>query len=466
MGTILYAAFPLSQIPEVIIENDAHPPFSYFFYHFWLLGGQGEAWARLPTVLLGTAVCMLVYVLGRRRVGEQTSLTAMWLVAIAPPSILISQSVRPYMLAAVFTLGAVLCFLKIQEWQESAPLAPFITYLVCATLALYTFYFSLFLLLMLNPYAVCFWWRQWRPLRRWILLQIGVVILYLSWVPSMVEQLFRVSGQVPELPGFFVRNVYMGGVVRAMAGILGVDEALFVDVSLAAAWPRPILYAVALAVLGGACFLMWVGFRGLMAHGMDPAFPWLVLSLVAGPLFLAIVAHFLSGIVLLSRHFYISFALAAFLLAAAIGLVRSQHRRVAILVGLSLLFFVRVGQLYAWPETDWKSAAAYVEKRQRVGDALIYVRDPRALHYFPSELEKIDLGTLLGWTSDGRLELQRLAEQRLQVSPRLWVALMNTYLHRPQNDFIRSWLATHGFRNEAEQSFGSLRVTLYRRPEG
>jgi len=333
-----------------------------------------------------------------------------------------------------------------------------VAYGLCALGALYTFYFVVFPLAALYGYAVWTWRGRGQALLRWTAVHVAVAILYVPWLPMMARQLGRVSGIVSTLPGFFMGPVYLGGIVRATAGILGADDAFFLEQSLTTMLPRPVLFAAAVLVLAVAGLLLVIGWRGLAARGGRP-FAVLVLALVAGPLVLAVAAHLASGIVLLSRYFYVSFVFAIFLVASALGQLPSRRWQTALLVALSLVCLGRDVQLYAWSEVDWKGAASYVARHRQPGDRIVYVSDARAHYYMPREMDKVDVNGLLV-SRVGALRIDDAVAARV-AGGRTWLAISDTYLLRAQNDAIVKWLDGHGVRAGAARDFGSLRLTLY-----
>ena len=173
VGTILYASSAPKGLVQAIISNDSHPPLLYAFYHVWLQGGREEWWARLPIVFCGVIVCVLLYCVARQQFSERVSVTAAWIAAIAPSTVLLSQTIRQYMPAAVFVLLAVFFALKWEEDNQDGA-RPGAGYVLSASLALYTFYFSAMTLAALSMYIIVRSWRPWRRIRAWLLLQAVV----------------------------------------------------------------------------------------------------------------------------------------------------------------------------------------------------------------------------------------------------------------------------------------------------
>ena len=198
--------------------GDIHPPGYYIFLHFWQVLAQPSlthgleflyAW---PSLWFGVLILALIYALGRRLLNRQASLLAVWLGAIHPFHIWYSQEVRMYTMGAalgLFCLWAVIVYWQIGS--DAEPMAnrkirppsalprmrnaALIMYIGAAAAGLYTLYYFLFTLLALNLIVLWLAWPQmrtasslWRQLRGWLLAQLGVLLLWLPWLPIFYRQ--------------------------------------------------------------------------------------------------------------------------------------------------------------------------------------------------------------------------------------------------------------------------------------
>ncbi|MFS8085077.1 MAG: glycosyltransferase family 39 protein, partial [Acidobacteriota bacterium] len=64
--------------------------------HFWVRGGAGELWLRLPAAIFGTATVPILFKIGEKFGGSRTALVAGLLAAMSPFNIFHSQEVRFY----------------------------------------------------------------------------------------------------------------------------------------------------------------------------------------------------------------------------------------------------------------------------------------------------------------------------------------------------------------------------------
>lgn len=172
--------------------SDIHPPLYYWLLSIWVrLFGVEEEAVRSLSALLGVVLVALTYGLGRLLVGGWVGLVAALLAAINPFQIYYSQEARMYMLLAVLTAGAMLALIRIVgrgSWAAWGALV------LLETSGLYTHYSFAFIVLVLNL-AYALWlllvWRRepvtWRLLN-WVLSQVAVVVLYLPWLSTAMQQ--------------------------------------------------------------------------------------------------------------------------------------------------------------------------------------------------------------------------------------------------------------------------------------
>ncbi len=176
---------PYGEIVDATIAlAEPHPVASYFVQKAWLgLAGDGEFALRFPGAWWGVLAVALVYRLGRR-IGYRPlpATVAALLLALSPYAIWHAQDARMYAMSLALTTAAVLLGIEALE-RRRWPWA--VAYILAATLALYTHYYAVFVLVALNLF-VLLWMefaRRMRPMFiPWLLWQVLVVALYLPWL--------------------------------------------------------------------------------------------------------------------------------------------------------------------------------------------------------------------------------------------------------------------------------------------
>jgi hypothetical protein len=101
---------PLPDMLSWIIRIDQHPPLYYFLLHFWMRFGDSAATVRTLSALIGALTIPMIYLLGRRLLGQNVALLAALILAISPFHIRFGQETRMYTL---LTLNASLAMLAL-----------------------------------------------------------------------------------------------------------------------------------------------------------------------------------------------------------------------------------------------------------------------------------------------------------------------------------------------------------------
>lgn len=132
--------------PSVLLAYQAsralpHPPLFYFLLYFWHLLGRSEVMLRLPSVLLGTALCWVTFKWIENLLGRAAALAGLIVVTFCPALMALSSEVRQYALL-LFCMVAALYFLGQAFQQKSAgPMWGFSVFLYLAILSHYSAFF-------------------------------------------------------------------------------------------------------------------------------------------------------------------------------------------------------------------------------------------------------------------------------------------------------------------------------------
>ena len=170
------------------------------------LAGRGEWSLRFPSVFFGTLLVPLLWTLARRlfgsgRAGGRAALLAGLLAALSPLYTYYAQEARMYTLLAALGGLAGYCLLRAMAQPFAGgrvALRWWAAFALAAAAALYTHYFATFLLLAYALYFLWTWgihaWQgaglpAWRGLGTAVLSGVTVLVLYLPWLPAMLNRL-------------------------------------------------------------------------------------------------------------------------------------------------------------------------------------------------------------------------------------------------------------------------------------
>lgn len=170
---------------------DVHPPLYYMFLHYWgAVWGDAPLPARALSVLADVGTLLLCIKLMSLISTRRATWIAALLLALLPISIRFSQEARMYTLLGFWLMGATLalvCWARKPEQKHFA-----VIYALLMVAAFYTHYFAGLCVLV----HWLFWWQS-RSSRtvvtigpgEWLITNITVVLLYLPWIPHLLNQL-------------------------------------------------------------------------------------------------------------------------------------------------------------------------------------------------------------------------------------------------------------------------------------
>jgi O-antigen/teichoic acid export membrane protein len=173
--------------------TDVHPPlyFSILWATIrWL--GSGEMAVRLPSILAGTLVVPMLYVLGREAYDRRTGLVAAAAGSVAPIMVWYSQEARMYALLMLF--GVIAMWAQLRILRQGGRL-PWIIYTLASVGLVWSQYFGglqvvvqqlAFLWVMVRRY------RSGRPIQGlvigWVVSALTMVVLLAPLVPFAYQQ--------------------------------------------------------------------------------------------------------------------------------------------------------------------------------------------------------------------------------------------------------------------------------------
>lgn len=167
--SISLALKPLRGLFAGLVSDYVHPPLHYLLLHFLFpLFGATVAVARLPSVVFGVLSVWLLYYFASYILGPRAALLASLMLAVSQLGVRYSQNARPYSLWMFLGLAAAYCLLRALDGRNRR--GWWVGYAVSLTLAIYTHYFGLLLLLAFCAFLVVRRWTcpesstsPWRP---------------------------------------------------------------------------------------------------------------------------------------------------------------------------------------------------------------------------------------------------------------------------------------------------------------
>ena len=486
--------------------GDIHPPLYYYLLHFWVRAvGSSEFSAAFLSLVFGMLIIAGCYRLGTELYDRRIGLLTAFLVAMSPFNLWYAQEIRMYTLGAFLGLVSLYCLIKMTGLTSRSGQGPplgagappdgrgtawkfFVGYVLCATAGLYTLYYFAFLLLFENLF-VFGWWlatrspRRGRPLslRRWLLAQVLVALLYLPWLPVALRQVL--DPPVPPWRSF----TGLGSVILESWTTLSLGQS--VDPESLLVWP----------VLSFMFALYLLGLRGAAKRSRGFLNSVLLCGYTFVPLF------FIYLLSLRTPLFHVRYAFTyspPFYLLLAIGLAAlGRSWRLALPIGLTVIALASGHSMYRfffdpqYAADDHRGAVSYMEKRIAPGDAVLLNAGysyPAFLYYYEGAIAwrgrltgyqpddprdgviLLQSGSIggdegLGWgdpNSDFYAATEEETARALEVvfarHDRVWVYRIYDTVTDPDG-FMREWLDEHG-RLLGEEEFAGesyMRVQCY-----
>ena len=429
----------------VAARDEGHAPLFNLLMHFWTRVAPGEEGARWLSVLLGVAAVATVFAIGNALAGRTTGLLAALFLALCPLHVWYSQEIRMY---ALQTLLVCLSFLFMFLALERPKPAWWVLYVVATTLSLYAQYTSFLALAAQNLYVIVAARRHKESLRRWVLAQAAVAVLFMPWLAQLLAHIEE------KARGYWIKPLTWDMPVRFFALLSGSN---LTDTS--SRWPAIgislLLLAVTLTVL----------FRDKEAR---PRALLLTLWLFV-PLVLLVLVSLRQNLFLPRVILYIA---PAFALLIGWGMARMPSRAIAIAgIGTLIAFNLFALQGYYFNDNWWvksplRKASAKVAGKFQPGDIVIHSSrfSYRPFQYYISD--RVTQGLLV--ETDNFPGLFRvIGDSRLpnDTAPfrRIWLVLYPDFQQPDLHLRVLDWMNQYHTLRRVVYDSRTLYVALYDR---
>lgn len=424
------------------LQGDFHPPLYHLFIWLWVhLFGSSEVILRLPSVIFGTATIFVTYLITKQVTLQKFSIfnfkfsiaeLAALLLAISQFHIYYSQEARPYALVT-FLVATSFYFLLKNKW---------IWYILTTTLALYSSYFVLFVIIAQGIWIFALFKKQ---VIKLLYCYIVILFLFLPWIPQLLKQLKTGSEAAQFLPGWAsLVNVTFWKIVPLT----------FIKFTLG----RIIIFDKTVYALTAGLLIVIYG--SLIIYGFLKKREWLIILWLTIPI---ISAWGISLVIPNYQPFRLLFTLPAFYLLLAGG-ISSIRNKVVVISILILISFVSFYSLLMYDTNsyfqreDWRSAVRFLEKQK---DSLVII--PSTTSDWPWRYYSSDTEVKLVAISKRAREVSDLDLQQFKISNLKSKIYYIRYLQPvfDPEEKILTWLQNSGYTKERELNFNQISVWEY-----
>jgi uncharacterized membrane protein len=371
---------------ENLRTTDLHPPLHHAF--LWLTEraiGTSEFAVRLPSLVAGVLLVLVLYATGKELYDRRTGLIAAAITSVAPFAVWYSQEARMYGLLMLWSALAV--WIGFRALRRNQTIDWVLLALVSAAIV-WTQYLGGLLVAAQQLVIVVVLMRRvikdgrpWRSLLPWAVMAGAIVVLLAPLVPFGLDQLHGVSYQslsgpigqaAPKVhpPGIGLYTIITNGVWAAFG--YHADGTVAILVAL---WPAAVL--LALFCLGRGWSTRTVALLAMIAI---PVAGFIVLSLNHPDLF---TIRYLSAIV----------PLVLLLLARLTARLAPPGRGTVAVVGVVMLLLgVALVDQQLSPDNprryDDREAVHFIDHRAQPGDEIIYAPTylREVVHYYAPEI--------------------------------------------------------------------------------
>jgi len=192
--------------------GNAHPPLYFLLLRFWSLGGEGEFYLRLLSVIFGILVIPTAYLLGRQFFDRKICLVGAFLVAISPFHMLYDREVRMYSLFTLLTIISLYFFIRALREEKSIF---WIGYTIITILNTYTHYHAFLIILLEWVFFIVRYKYYKHLLKKAIISQFIVAFCFSFWVQSFLFHLKHSSvlgedvTRFPTIFGAWIKPCYL-----------------------------------------------------------------------------------------------------------------------------------------------------------------------------------------------------------------------------------------------------------------
>lgn len=393
-------------VHEMLRFTGHAPMYEAVLLHCWMKLGTSEFVLRFPSVMSALMSIAATYALGRGIFNAQVGLLSAFLLAVSPLHIYYSQEARMYTLAALMTTLGTYFFFRASLGTNSASTWRYWGgYVLCATLGLYTHYYTGFALLAVFIFGLVrvAIKRNGSSLLPPLLAHAAIGLLFAPWLRTVWAQLqgprltwippITVQELLHILTGFFINRVGVGRMYPVFASSLALT-------------------------LAASLFV-----RSQTREQKTDAGKWerylFILACAAGPVVIAVVVSLFKPIIV-DRYFVIVVPPACVLLA--LGIIRFSRHRITIPIVLVLVIGTLVSACRVattqWKE-DWRSVATYVMDESMPNDVIVLVPEilwPPFKYYYSGPLA--EYGIPANPASESEVEQ---AFNNFEPYDRLWI---------------------------------------------
>ncbi len=400
---------------------ETHPPLYHALLHIWIsLVGDSVFSLRYFSVLPGVLIIAIVFVIGRRLVDHQLGLLSATMIGVSSFAVYYSQEARMYSLVAFFCAIASYAVLR---WELRESSRWMIIFVVSMLAAVFTHYYSFFVLLSQNMYMFQQRKNNLEQWRKWMWCQAVIFLIYMPWAFAQLDFITsKASTRWQELSIGGMNTIWSGSLTT-----FGVGE----TVATVGQW-LGVLLLIPLAM----------GFRGSYSDTkrLNVVYYWLVVPLVSAFLIAPLMPFYYPR--------YLIVVLPAYLLIVANGF----RSNISLLGGAWLILFVAANVMSLnnfffnrqYAKGGYGDLMTYIKNHSTDADAILLQNGAQAPLYAYYGMPEMKSYNMPPWNDS---EMQPLLKQISSDHQRIWLVMYGDTAGYDPDYMLEGWLHQTAFRS-------------------
>lgn len=468
--TMSSASKQLTDIIPSLVKNDANPPLTSLLLHLWMKISSNEIFIRFYFIIFGMGALLMIYLIARECLNDKIALLALFLGAISPMLISLSQFIRNYIDSAFWMLLSNYFLLSIIKNKDEK--LAWYGYFLSAVLSIYTFYFSFILIFCQSIYMFIFNFKEKILLKKWVFAQCCVFILFIPWVKNFVLQSSNKNSSISlhwEKIGFKIAGFDLGIYSRNISSLFGMDYFFMVyPEGIRNHFSLPVLMLMFILAAAALSLFLLFSIKWLRREfRIDPKISWFLPFFALMPVAISWATAKITNIMPNAR--YLAAAHGIFIILIAYFLynliVRYKKTGLILLGSFVFLYSARI-PMAVTPMYEGKRTLEYLRRNIKDGDCTLMVdrlpgRENLGIPYFniQNDLFKMDPLTS-GYYILPESDTDKASEQ-LKGFKRIWFIRCygNTEIFGG-NKIVYDFLRRCGRKEISAKEFNNIRVVL------
>lgn len=181
-------------------STDIHPPLYYFTLKIWgFIFGDSVLSIRMLSTLFTSSAIFFIYLLCKRIMSPLNAIIVLILYTVSPLNLYYSQEARMSAMNLFLNIGSAYFLLLLADSIKAKAMdckmclqdKTFYLYVIFTSAALYTHYFSFFLLAAQIMYLIIIFKGDVKLYKPFILAYSFILSIYLLWLPTLYAHLFK-----------------------------------------------------------------------------------------------------------------------------------------------------------------------------------------------------------------------------------------------------------------------------------